>query len=206
MREPHPTDAELARRMLEGDERAFQEFFDGHFPRLFRFALTRLGGNADAAEEAAQAALCLAVTRLQTFRGEATLFTWLCTICRHEIARHLRSSGPSGSSLALPEDEDSCRAALESLAAADGGDPEALFRKEEIARLVQVTLDSLPWRYASALEWKYLRDVPVREIAERLGLGLKATESLLVRARAAFRDGFTSLEGARWNLRPSGGE
>ena len=46
-------DRTLARRMLAGDERAFDEFFEGHFPGLYRFALTRLDRDEDAAEEVA---------------------------------------------------------------------------------------------------------------------------------------------------------
>jgi DNA-directed RNA polymerase specialized sigma24 family protein len=70
---------------LAGDEPAFEEFFAAYFPRLFRFALPRVGGDEDAAEEATQAALVKAIEKLHTYRGEAALFTWLCAICRNEI-------------------------------------------------------------------------------------------------------------------------
>ena len=54
------SDRKLVRRMLAGEEQAFTEFFDGCFPGLYRFALSRLNRDADAAEEVAQAALFLA--------------------------------------------------------------------------------------------------------------------------------------------------
>jgi hypothetical protein len=73
-------DKTLTRRLLAGDEPAFEEFFNDYFPRLFRFALPRVGGDEDAAEEATQAALVKAMEKLHTFRGEAALFTWLCAI------------------------------------------------------------------------------------------------------------------------------
>ena len=66
-------DRGLVRRMLAGDERAFDEFFEGHFPGLYRFALTRLNHNEDAAEEVAQATICKAIRKLTTYRGEAAL-------------------------------------------------------------------------------------------------------------------------------------
>src|SRR5204862_6540816 len=75
----------LVHRMVRGDEAAFEEFFSASFGPLFRFALPRVGGDADAAEEGVQAALCRAVRKLATYRGEASLLTWLCTICRHEV-------------------------------------------------------------------------------------------------------------------------
>jgi RNA polymerase sigma-70 factor (ECF subfamily) len=75
----------LTRRLLAGDEPAFEEFFAAYFPRLFRFALPRVGGDEDAAEEATQATLVKAIEKLHTYRGEAALFTWLCAICRNEI-------------------------------------------------------------------------------------------------------------------------
>ena len=86
-------DRELVQRMLAGDERAFAEFFDGYFPGLFRFALVRVGRNEDAAEEVVQATLCAAIAKLPTFRGEAALFTWMCTFCRHEISAYYRRTG-----------------------------------------------------------------------------------------------------------------
>lgn len=45
------SDLALVRRLIAGDEAAFDEFFTVYFPRLYRFALPRLGGNEDASEE-----------------------------------------------------------------------------------------------------------------------------------------------------------
>ena len=185
-------DRDLARRLLRGDERAFEEFFRTHFHALFRFALSRMRNDADAAEEVAQATLCRAITRLHTYRGEATLFTWLCTFCRHEIAAWFGRRGRQPPAVSLLEDHPEVRAALESL---DLGSPEAEARRSELARLVHVALDRLPARYASALEWKYIDGLSVNEIAGRLGLGGKAAESLLTRARQAFRESFAALTG-----------
>jgi DNA-directed RNA polymerase specialized sigma24 family protein len=59
--------------------------------------------------------------------------------------------------------------------------------------MVHGALDQLPTRYGNALEWKYVEGASVREIAGRLQLGAKATESLLTRARAAFREVFNAI-------------
>lgn len=190
--EPLRSDRELARRMLAGDERAFGEFFDGHFPGLYRFALTRLDRDETAAEEVAQAALCKALSKLSTWRGEATLFTWLCTFCRHEISAFCKRNRRFPQ-VDLLEDLPEVRAALESLPGALREGPAEAFDRKEIGRLVQVALDRLPPRYGDALEWKYLEGLAVQEIADRLGSSAKAAESLLVRAREAFRDGFAAL-------------
>jgi RNA polymerase sigma-70 factor, ECF subfamily len=179
--------------MLAGEEPAFNEFFEGYFPGLYRFALARVRGNADIAEEVVQAALSRAVSKLQTYRGEAALFTWLCTFCRNEISAHYRRHGRAGEELV--EDAPEVRAALESLARDSLRRAEEEGRREELARLVQVTLDHLPPKYGRALEWKYLEGLPVKDIADRLGLRPKAAESLLTRAREAFRDGFAVVSG-----------
>ena len=196
-------DRDLARRMLTGDERAFDEFFDRHFPGLHRFARTRLGGDEDAAEEVAQVTLCKGIEKLATYRGEATLFTWLCTFCRHEIAAWYRRYGRSAPGIDLVEDVPEVRAALESFSATYGEEPERALGRQELGRLVQVALDGLPPQYGDALEWKYIDEIPVNEIATRLGLSPKAAESLLTRARVAFREIFSSLT-ARGGQRPRG--
>jgi len=191
------SERDLVRRMLSGREEAFSEFFDGHFPRLYRFALARLNHNADAAEEVVQIVMCRAVSRIESFRGEARLFTWLCTLCRHEIADWHRGRSETSR---LPEDSPETRAVLESLAAGMGGGPEDEVHRKEVARLVQVALDALPHPYGDTLEWKYLQGHSVREIAARLHLSPKAAESLLTRARRAFREAFSALMGE--SLRP----
>jgi DNA-directed RNA polymerase specialized sigma24 family protein len=64
-----------------------------------------------------------------------------------------------------------------------------------VARLVHVTVDNLPAQYGRILEWRYADGSSVSEIAARLGVSYKAAESLLSRARYAFRDAFASLAG-----------
>ncbi len=180
--------------MLLGEEAAFEEFFGSHFARLYRFALIRMDGNEDAAEDVVQATLCKAVSKLGTYRGEAALFTWLCTFCRHEMSDYYRRRRWDQRAVDLVEEAPEIRAALESLSG-ESGDPERALRSKEISRLVQVTLDCLPPRYGDALEWKYVHGLTVKEIATRLKIGPKAAESLLTRARDAFRDGFTTVTG-----------
>lgn len=184
----------LAARMLRGDETAFTEFFDSHFPPLFRFALPRVNHDPDVAEEVVQMTLCLAMRKLSTYRGEATLLTWLCTFCRHEISAWFEKKRKVPPMLDLSEDLPEIRSALESLAAGIAK-PDQELRQKEAARMVQLVLDRLPGRYGDALEWKYIDGLSVNEIAERLDVGPKAAESLLTRARTAFRDGFTAVYG-----------
>jgi RNA polymerase sigma factor (sigma-70 family) len=93
----------------------------------------------------------------------------------------------------LVEDSPGVRAALESLGGVSADGPHEQLRRQELARLVRVTLDYLPDRYGDALEWKYIQELSVREIAARLRIGPKAAESLLTRARQAFRDAFAAL-------------
>ena len=186
-------DRELVRRLLRGDEPAFRAFFDRSFAPLYRFAMARLGGDADAAQEIVQATLTRALPKLASYRGEAPLLAWLFTFCRHELGAWFRQRRRQG--VALIEDQPEVRSVLASLAAA-APTPEREAERRQLARLVQRTLDSLPHRYGDALEWKYVHGLSVREIAERLGTSAKAAESLLTRARQAFRSAFLAIEGA----------
>jgi RNA polymerase sigma-70 factor (ECF subfamily) len=182
----------LAARLLRGDANAFEEFFESSFAPLYRFALARIG-DAGAAEEVVQATLCRAVRGLASYRGEAALLTWLTTICRREIATYFEQRRKVPPMLDLSDDLPELRAALESMGA------EESMQRREVARLVQVILDRLPRHYGDALEWKYIDGLTVAEIAARLELGSKAAESLLTRARGAFRDAFRSAYGTGWN-------
>lgn len=197
-------DRTLVKRMLAGEERAFDEFFQTYFPGLFRFAMSRLGQDTTAAEEVVQRALCKAIAKIETYRGEAALFTWLCTFCRHEIGDYLKSQNRFVSGLDFAQNPE-LMGALESLMITIEKGPEELLLSKEMAQMVHAALDTLPGQYADALEWKYIEDISVKEIATRLNLGLKAAESLLTRARMAFRDAFLSLHsGLPWNALAQG--
>jgi RNA polymerase sigma-70 factor (ECF subfamily) len=187
------SERELVRRMLGGDEGAFDEFFADYFPRLFRFAVLRLR-DADAAEDIVQTSLIAAVRHIGSWRGEASLFTWLCTICRREISAWQKRTSRSVI-VSLAEDDPGVRAALESIGAAAEA-PDAGLTRADTGRIVQLVLDHLPPRYSRALEWKYLEDLSVDDIALRLQCTPKAAESLLTRARDAFRDAFAAVQAA----------
>lgn len=186
-------DKRLVKQLLRGDERAFDRFFNDNFSRLYRFALTRLSDDPDAAREVAQITLSKAVRKLHTYKAEAALFTWLCTICRNETSDWLTQQGRYRDHIVLAEDFAEVRAAVDSLQEPEGLGPEAEFRRVELLRLIQVALDRLPPNYGNALEWKYIEGRSVREIAERMEIGREAAQSLLARARRAFADVYSSL-------------
>lgn len=192
-------DRELVERLLAGEEEAFETLFEIYVPRLYRLAVARLRGDADAAEDLVQAALLKALPKLHTFRGEATLLTWLSTICLREISAYYRHRQRRPQALPLSEEIPEVAAALQMLEAGVSG-PEHEALCTEIGRLVQATLDRLPPRYADLLEWKYLEGLSVKEMALRLGQGSTAVQSMLARARVAFRDGF-AVVGACAGLR-----
>lgn len=191
----HPEDRQLVRLLLKGDEVAFREFFSDYFPRLFRFILRRLPGDEEGARDIVQAALTRAIRKLHLYRGEASLFTWLCQIARHELAdRGTRSRREGGAGLVAREENSTVRAALESMPADPALEPERVRDRDELAELVHAALDYLPQRYAQVLELKYLEDLSVDSIAQRLGTSGVAIQSLLARARTAFREVCVSLD------------
>jgi RNA polymerase sigma-70 factor (ECF subfamily) len=186
-RTPVPAaDEELAlvSRMRAGEEQAFEIFAGRYIPLLYRFAGARLNGQRELTRDVVQSTICKVIEKLDSWRGEASLFTWLAACCRNEIAAHYRRQ-ESRPVLAPIDDEPS----FESL---EPG-PEDQLLASDNRTLVHAVLDQLPPSYASALEWKYLEEVSVDEIARRLALGPKAAESTLTRARNAFRAAYERL-------------
>jgi len=189
-------DSVIAKRLLAGDEQAFRELFDAAFPRLYRFALVRLDGNREEAVEAVQQTFCKAFEHLDSYRGEASLYGWMCQICRNVIADHGRRRQRELSRVTALEDDAVVRGVLESLAAPETDQPEQRVSRGDLVRLIQSTLDHLPGHYGDVLEWKYVDGLSVKEIAQRLAIGPKAAESLLTRARGAFREAVSAFGAA----------
>jgi RNA polymerase sigma-70 factor (ECF subfamily) len=187
---------QLIQRMLGGDEQAFEAFFNAYFPRVYRFVLPRLNGDIDAAREVVQAALAKAMRRIGDFRGESALFTWICQICRREAVDYIRSRRRHVKHLVLIDDRPELRSAIEAIEAPEEFDLVRQYGRAEVGRLVRVVLDRLPSNYGDALEWKYMEGSSVEEIGARLGIGTVAAQSLLARARIAFREALEQVFGA----------
>ncbi len=189
-------DKALVDSLLQGDEQAFTRFFDDYFPRLFQFACTRLQNDASLAEEAAQAALVKAMQKLATYRGEAALFTWLCTFCRHEISAIIKKEQKLGAVHKLFADDENATAALDSMGSLIAEDPFLAFEQHQLQSLVHNAKIHIPALYSDILEWKYVYGYSIKEIAEKIQRSPKATESLLTRARIAFREAFSIIANA----------
>lgn len=196
MSETVHVDKALARRILAGDEKAFRETFDRFFPRLYRFALLRLDHDREASIEVVQQTFCKAIEKLGSYRGEASLYAWFHRICSNTLIDHCRRRKVRTSNVVLFEDSPDNREVLEALSSPANERPENQAGRRDLSRLVQATLDHLPERYGDVLELKYIEGMSVKEIAIHLDLGPKAVESLLTRARGAFREAFAMLGGS----------
>jgi len=188
-------DKKLVKRLLAGDERAFAQFFDENFSRLYRFVLPRISHDRQSTNEIVQATLARSLRKISTYRGESALFTWLCVICRNEIVDWARRNETYRANVVLVEDLPEIREIVDSLTAPVGNDAVTQYEKHEVCRLIQVALDKLPPKYGDALEWKYIEGYSVKEIAQRMNLSPQATQSLLARAKNSFRAIYSTLAG-----------
>jgi RNA polymerase sigma-70 factor (ECF subfamily) len=189
-------DRALVDRLLAGDERAFREFFDMHAQRLAAFVMRRTGADPAVAEDVVQNAMIRAVRGLHNYRGEASLHTWLCTICRSEIVDRRRKEGRQPRLISMDGDE-AVGGTVAQMHAASEFDFGPTVGEPDRAELVAATLSRLPQRYVSILELKYGDGSSVEEIARSLGLTPTAAQSLLARAREAFRDAWDALHHGR---------
>lgn len=189
-------DQALVKSMLKGDEQSFRLFFDTFFPRIYRFAAPRLGGDREAAKEVVQATLVKGLRNLESFRGDSALFSWLCQICRHEIVDYLRAHKRHSDRVVFIEDQPELRAALDSIEAPAEEQPSQRLSRDQAKALVRSVLDRLPSRYGDVLEWKYVEGRSVEEIGDLLGIGHAAAQSMLARARVAFREALEAVFGA----------
>ena len=181
------SDQKRVERLLAGDELAFKEFFDEYFDRLYRFALSRVRDKPSLAEEAAQRALCRAVRKLDGFRGESSLFSWLAGICRNELADLLEISNRDAARQVSLDSDPSGQRAAQQHAADLQHEPEEQMASAERTEQIDTILRQLPGRYGEVLRWKYLDDLSTEEIALKLGVSHDAAQSSLQRARVAFK-------------------
>ncbi len=182
----YEADRALVTRMCEGEQAAFDEFFNSYAPRLVAFLARRSRLDQASVEDVVQCALIKAVRNLASYRGEAALLTWLTEIGRHELADVHRKASRQPKHVSL--DENGVKASLEmQLRAPEHQEPmEVMQSASQRARVMRV-LDDLPEIYARVLEAKYGDGMSVEEMAQQFGLTAIAVQSRLARAREAFR-------------------
>lgn len=165
-----PSDEQLVRRFVAGDEAAFEAFVVRHQDRVYRMALALTGNPQDAAD-AAQEVFLRAYTGLAGFRFGAAPFTWLTRVARNvcsELRRKQRAGG---------DDPDALAAA----------DPSPGLHHAE-ARRLRLWLDALPARQREAVVFRVLEEMSVAETARVMGCRQGTVKALTFKAMRALEE------------------
>jgi RNA polymerase sigma-70 factor (ECF subfamily) len=168
----------LRRAVLAGEEHAWRTLYDEAFDGLYAYVSWRCGGMRDWSDEIVQETWLTAVRRLRAFDPSAGTFaSWLRGIAANLLRNHfrrerLRRTQPLNGELPA-HNADSQR---------------------EQAERVAFALSALPEHYEAILRAKYLDGQSVANLAAERAESPKAIESLLTRARQAFRQAYLKLE------------
>ena len=159
---------------IMADQAAFRAWYELALPRVYRYLLARCGGDADLAEELTQQTFVDGVRQRASFDGRSDPVTWLCGIGRHKLLDHYRTAR-----------RDSQRQ-LRMVSQWSAGQAQA-WSQPDLRSGIETALATLPGEQRLVMILRYLDQLPVRGIASTIGRSEKATESLLSRARDAFR-------------------
>jgi RNA polymerase sigma-70 factor (ECF subfamily) len=168
-------DAALVERCRGGEMGAFEELYGQHAPRLYNLALRMLNNSADA-EDAVQDTFLVAHKRLETFRGEAALGTWLYKLTVNQCLDRLRS-----------------RAARESQATDSLDEPDRLWQPRALGDSPVERMDlksaiaQLPDGGRAVFVLHDIEGLEHREIAKLLGISDGTSKSQLHKARLRLR-------------------
>jgi RNA polymerase sigma-70 factor, ECF subfamily len=166
----------LPRAVLAGDQNAWRMLYDSAHAELWAYAVWRCAGLRDLAEEVTQETWLVAVRRFADYDPQKRPFlAWLRGIAAKVVQTMLRERGKRQSicdtEIAEP---------------APDADP---------AEWIALALAALPEHYEAVLRTKYLEGSRVEEIAAAWSTTPKSIESLLTRARQAFREVYERLAG-----------
>jgi RNA polymerase sigma-70 factor, ECF subfamily len=150
------------------------DIYQRALPQVYGYLLPRCGSTV-VAEDLTADTFMAAVAALAEGRIRAADVTvaWLIGVARHKLADHWRRSA-----------REQRGAAAVAVLAEEAGDP---WDKHLDVQAAHAALARLPGPQRAALTLRYLDGLPVAEVAACLGRSLHATETLLVRGRAALR-------------------
>jgi RNA polymerase sigma-70 factor (ECF subfamily) len=174
----------LRSAVLAGDETAWRTWYDETFPGFYAFVRWRCAGLNDWADDLVQETWLTAIRRIRAFDPDQGSFAdWLRGIAANLLRNRLRKRRSAPSLNGQPAAQ----------ARADRTVPDER-RNRDRAEQIAHALSRLPERYEAALRAKYLDQQSVAQMAEAWNESPKAVESLLTRAREAFRQEYLRLE------------
>ena len=178
------TDQALIARTAEGDRRAFEQLVERHAAAVLRLATA--ASDPSTAEDAMQQTFLSVYQQAASFRGEASVRTWLLTIARNTA---FRLHGKT-------QREDLVEEPLTQLGVQAGwgsDDPEAIAIASERKGALRGAMAALSAEDQEVLILRDLEGLSGSEAAEVLGIGLRALKSRLHRARLRLAASLRSL-------------
>lgn len=171
------SEQDLLVQAASGNPEATRTLIDEAGPVVYGFVFARVGGRQDIAEDLVQSTFLEAVRSAGSYRGEASLTTWLCAIARHQVARHYqverrRARLESRLRLIRPRSGAQASSEVENFAEKDA---------------LIAALGRLTPLHRQVLVLKYLDDLSVEDIAGEVHRSKVQVQSLLQRARDGLR-------------------
>jgi RNA polymerase sigma-70 factor, ECF subfamily len=186
-----PSDAELLRQMLTGDEQAFTALYRRHKGVVYRFALL-MSGHAGIAEEVTQEvflALLRKGSRYDPARG--SLKAYLCGAARNQVLLLMKQERPY---VQLVEESDEDEAAPVAQLVS-GDDPLGDCARNEANRLVRQAVLALPARYREVIVLCDFQELSCVEAAQALDCPVGTVNSRLHRGHALLLKKLRSVAG-----------
>jgi RNA polymerase sigma-70 factor (ECF subfamily) len=171
-------DRDLVARCRRGDLGAFEDLYKRHGSRLYSVAY-RITGSAADAEDLVQDIFLLVYRRLDTYRGEAALGTWMHRLAVNACLDYVRSKqGRRQQATDFIDDLDD----VEPVAHASWR-PDAVLDRLDLERAVA----QLPPSYRRAFLLHDVEGLEHHEVGEMLGIAEGTSKSLLHKARMRLR-------------------
>jgi RNA polymerase sigma-70 factor, ECF subfamily len=192
------SEAELIRRVCQGDKEAFYGLVRPYERAVYVAAVSILNNPSDA-EEVAQEAVLKAFTHLAEFRAEAKFSTWLIQITINEARLRLRKDRRH-----LYESVDEQRADEEGeYFPKDFADwrevPSEALQREELREALRRAIAALPLKYREVLILRDIQNRSTEETAEILGITEGNVKTRLLRARLQMRDALAPGIDGSWS-------
>jgi len=187
-------DTEIVRRVRDGDTALFEILMRRHNQRVYRPVRAVVKDEADA-EDVMQQAYINAFTHLHQFQERSQFSTWLIRIALHEAFGRRRKVRLSESMTQIPSDAGGSSDALSDALASPQADPERQAYAQELHRVLETAVDSLPEAYRTVFMLRDIEGLSTSETGEGLGLREEAVKTRLHRARAMVRRAVTAQIG-----------
>lgn len=169
-------------KLKNKDPVLLEKLYKKYKDRIYNFLLIKTNGNLEAVEEIFGETIYSIVKSIVNIKSDKNIWGWICQIASRRLYDYIKKYKKSENNVEFIND----------ISFSEDSTIEELLKKEKLL-MINIAMDSLKPDFKKVLEFKYIKEMSQKEIADKLNKTESSIENMLFRARETLKKKLLNL-------------